>query len=595
MGISINVVRVVVIRGKKEKEAAVRPTLEPHLHAASLFGFGSNLFNVHYRTRPQSLSFSMPVMVSSSPGLTVAPSQNTASVVRFRCLYTHDLRRKAKRWQDGYLRYHTFNKRIMVFDEPGNFIGDRHWRQDEMIQDGDEFELDKGVLVQVAECMEKTETDLTPLFETRKASQGSPSQQSQQAKRVPVRSAVPSSQSQSSQSRSLNDLLGIKRTPVERLKSPYEQRHSSTPSRPAASVKTSNPTRERPVPTSKQPVVIDLSGPSVNEPPKGQHLPTPPAVQAPPRKARKTLESDVPRLPETAKPDHKSHSFSGNPQLPASSPAAPSSTAPSAPRNTLQLPKSKPRRKLMYQALLPGQKRVPETSSTSLVEPHVKGSDDSGNETNSTGNPMSTDIINPGNSTLDVLANHETDSGSDKPMSTDTIVLDNAPANRGDSVNDPSTDTMNLGNSTLDILANDESDNDTIDNPNHIPEAMAMTPGTSTQNILADMANDPISDSDHELEFPKPPHRVPGAKPNHGIQPQRNLQKAHSDPSAFLTVGGTSIPRPLSPCPEERVSHQSHGHDQNQDQNQVQDQGPWTCEAMDLFDFWPPGRLKQRV
>lgn len=586
----------------------------------------------------------MSVMVSSSPSLTVAPSQNTASVVRFRCLYTHDLRRKAKRWQDGYLRYHTFNKRIMVFDEPGNFIGDRHWRQDEMIQDGDEFELDKGVLVQVAECMEKTETDLTPLFETRKASQGSPSQSSQQAKKVPVRSAV--SSSQSSQSRSLNDLLGIKRTPVERLKSPYEQRQSLTP-RPVARLETPNPTRERPVPRDKQPVVIDLSGPSVNEPPKGQRLPATPAVQAPPRKARKTLDSHVPRLPDTAKPDHKSHSFSGNPQPPASSLAAPSNTAPSAPRNTLQLPKSKPRKKLMYQALLPGQSKIPETpspSSTIPVEPHTKGPDDSvtmapgnstldvfadngtdltnddpmstdiigpgistldvlaNNGTNSTGHPMSPDIIGPGNSTLDVLANHEIDSDDDKPMFTEIMALDDstldAPTNNatGSVDDDPSTDIMDLGNSTLDILANDESDA-TSDKP---ISTKTMVPGTSTQNILADIADDPISDSDHEHESPKN-HSVPGAEPNYAVRPQdtpnpnpqRNLQKAHSDPSAFLTVGGTSMTRALSPCPEEPVPHPHHG--QSQNQNQVQDQGPWTCEAMDLFDFWPPGRLKQSV
>lgn len=321
-------------------------------------------------------------MTSSSPSLAVPPSQNTASVIRFRCLYTHDLRRKAKRWRDGYLRYHTFNKRVMVFDEPGNFIGDLHWRQEEMIQDGDELELDKGVLIQVGESMEKTETDLTPLFETRKASQASPSRpqpQSSQPKRVPARSAAASSQS----SRSLNDLLGIKRTPVGRLRSPYEQRHA-TPRQvedPGVSK------QARPVPSSpeykgpeKRPAVIDLSEPTlVNKPAATvQTAPAQPTVQAPVRKTRKIRSPYTEPNPSrsaprslstsqnvTTKPDQKSYSFSGNPQPPDSSPAFPSNSAPSARKNTLQLSKSKPRKKMMYRALLPGQAKAPETLPSS--------------------------------------------------------------------------------------------------------------------------------------------------------------------------------------------------------------------------------------
>ncbi|KAI7596190.1 hypothetical protein KC316_g63 [Hortaea werneckii] len=82
----------------------------------------------------------------------IPQSQNTALVLEFNCLYTHDVRRKSKRWQDGFLRYHTFNKRVMVYDVPRNFIGDTHWTASEL-QDGDELTLDKeGVIVQVAEA-----------------------------------------------------------------------------------------------------------------------------------------------------------------------------------------------------------------------------------------------------------------------------------------------------------------------------------------------------------------------------------------------------------------------------------------------------------
>ncbi|KAL8996004.1 MAG: hypothetical protein Q9169_004384 [Polycauliona sp. 2 TL-2023] len=106
----------------------------------------------------------------SSSNLTIPSTQNTAPVLSYNCLYTHDLKRKAKRWQDGFLKYHTFNKRIMVYDVPRNFIGDTHWREPEPIQDGDELRLEKGILIQVGEevKVERTETDLTELLGKRK-------------------------------------------------------------------------------------------------------------------------------------------------------------------------------------------------------------------------------------------------------------------------------------------------------------------------------------------------------------------------------------------------------------------------------------------
>ncbi|CAD6579422.1 MAG: hypothetical protein ASARMPRED_009126 [Alectoria sarmentosa] len=106
--------------------------------------------------------------VRHTPGYAVPSTQNTAPVLDYRCLYTHDLRRKQKRWQDGLLRFHTFNKRIMVYDVSRNFIGDMHWREDEILQDGDEFKLDRGILIQVGEATGSVEQDLTGLFEKRK-------------------------------------------------------------------------------------------------------------------------------------------------------------------------------------------------------------------------------------------------------------------------------------------------------------------------------------------------------------------------------------------------------------------------------------------
>lgn len=92
----------------------------------------------------------------------------TATVYDFACLFTHDLKRKAKRWQDGKLKYHTFNKKIIVYDDRGHFVGDAHWDGDEVVVEGDELELDRGgVMVQVADCKGEREQDLTEVLDKR--------------------------------------------------------------------------------------------------------------------------------------------------------------------------------------------------------------------------------------------------------------------------------------------------------------------------------------------------------------------------------------------------------------------------------------------
>ncbi|KAI5463969.1 hypothetical protein BGZ63DRAFT_350782, partial [Mariannaea sp. PMI_226] len=92
----------------------------------------------------------------------------SAAVLDFICLFTHDLKRKQKRWQDGALKYHTFNKRIMVYDDRGHFIGDAHWQAEAHLDSGDEFELDRGAaIVQVSDCTGQKEQDLTELLDKR--------------------------------------------------------------------------------------------------------------------------------------------------------------------------------------------------------------------------------------------------------------------------------------------------------------------------------------------------------------------------------------------------------------------------------------------
>ncbi|KAH7158271.1 hypothetical protein B0J13DRAFT_435448, partial [Dactylonectria estremocensis] len=96
------------------------------------------------------------------------PVPSSAIVLDFICLFTHDLKRKQKRWQDGVLKYHTFNKRIMVSDDRGHFIGDAHWQAEADIEPGDEFQLDRGAaIVQVSDCTGQREQDLTELLDKR--------------------------------------------------------------------------------------------------------------------------------------------------------------------------------------------------------------------------------------------------------------------------------------------------------------------------------------------------------------------------------------------------------------------------------------------
>ncbi|KAK0753650.1 hypothetical protein B0T18DRAFT_397481 [Schizothecium vesticola] len=115
----------------------------------------------------------MPPLMSSgpatgqhAPGHTTNPS--TALVLEFVCLFTHDLKRKQKRWQDGRVKYHTFNKRVMVYDDRGHFVGDMHWRCDWDFGDGEEVELERGgVIVQVAECVGRQDQDLSEIVDKR--------------------------------------------------------------------------------------------------------------------------------------------------------------------------------------------------------------------------------------------------------------------------------------------------------------------------------------------------------------------------------------------------------------------------------------------
>ncbi|KAI1131038.1 hypothetical protein F5Y10DRAFT_94946 [Nemania abortiva] len=180
------------------------------------------------------MSAAVQTMQSSALTAHAQSSATTAAVREHVCLFTHDLRRKQKRWQDGRLKYHTFNRRIMVYDERGNFVGDAHWREDYDLADGDEVELERGaVIVQVGECVGSRDQDLSELIDKRaqeRAQRQTAAQAAAAARRPAIGPATPlhAVKPQHLPQKHLHDVIG---TPsghhgraVLPKESPYEER-----------------------------------------------------------------------------------------------------------------------------------------------------------------------------------------------------------------------------------------------------------------------------------------------------------------------------------------------------------------------------------
>ncbi|KAI1803691.1 hypothetical protein F4811DRAFT_323352 [Daldinia bambusicola] len=177
------------------------------------------------------MAASMQVMHSSASSNHQSTPGSTAPVLEYICLFTRDLRRKQKRWQDGRLKYHTFNKRIMVYDDRGNFVGDTHWHEDYDFAEGEEVELERGgAIVQVAECTGSRDQDLSELIDKR-ARERAERQSAALARRLPaVEASTPNVATPhfQLQHKPLHNLIG---TPtghhgraVIPTESPYEQR-----------------------------------------------------------------------------------------------------------------------------------------------------------------------------------------------------------------------------------------------------------------------------------------------------------------------------------------------------------------------------------
>jgi hypothetical protein len=90
----------------------------------------------------------------------------TAPIHEFICLYSHDIRRKRKRWQDGILKLHTFNQKFMVYDEKEVYVGEGHWQGGvDQLKEGLEIMLDRPMAwVQIIEHTETKEQDLSQVL-----------------------------------------------------------------------------------------------------------------------------------------------------------------------------------------------------------------------------------------------------------------------------------------------------------------------------------------------------------------------------------------------------------------------------------------------
>lgn len=255
----------------------------------------------------------MTAPIRATPRLSAVPaSQNTAPVAEFRCLFTHDTRKKQKKWQDGYVKFHSFNSRVIVYDASRFTVGDTYYKEADGLHEGDELMLDKGVMVEVAEPMGVTQTDLTPLFDRKP-------KDTPQTKNAPVpqktlpRPAMlatnPLRAASQSRHKSLNALLGTSKGPIGKsvpIRSPYEERiekenqqieerapkrqktahraPAQQPVRPSAAISFARPLRDiagtnpppQPIPSSA--TVINLSSqPEVDNLPSDVTLPCTPS------------------------------------------------------------------------------------------------------------------------------------------------------------------------------------------------------------------------------------------------------------------------------------------------------------------------------
>lgn len=95
-------------------------------------------------------------------------------------------------------------------------------------------------------------------------------------------------------------------------------------------------------------------------------------------------------------------------------------------------------------------------------------------------------------------------------------------------------------------------------------------------NTVAPVQTEPLPRPPVSVNRSVPPNPVAAREP-----PQKIFRKSLSDPTVLRTTAGNRS-RPLSNNGQSSIALNATD----------DDQGPWTSEALDLFDWWPPGRPK---
>ncbi|KAF3482500.1 uncharacterized protein GIQ15_05259 [Arthroderma uncinatum] len=563
-------------------------------------------------------------MASQRASLSVPPTQNTAPVIKFQCLFTHDIKRKAKRWQDGFLRFHTFNKRVMVYDSSGNLVGDLHWRDRDMLQDGDEFELERGVMVQAGEQLESTVTDLTGLLDKRKPSPKKPSQtqtyqsSSNNERTNDFRTPYPSS----GRLKSLNEVLGIKKnTPAARVvRSPYEER-----ARMNQSMRASDGI-ERPTKKRKPSPVCDLEesrppSPSVSPPPPP---PPGPARRSPPPERGIFKATRTPR----EGPPNDTHQRTTHPPVrtsggvkdlcdktsnPRQSNFASASNASFRPASTVEVEPtpSKDRRKksssktssnqqsltTMFGNLptttlevAPRQPRKKLIFVDRLAEQEAKSIEKRKAAENAT---LTADLSRRPDKPKPSSALTPRDKNINSYQSTAQFLKDDDNDSEAPHAS-PQKSTNLLGFFKPATVAARQSDGQHNEGDATMRESKCPTPKRNSTVIQRSLsATDPIiQETSESAPVPEETTLQAGPSEDHPrtLQSERNAPPERSvlDPSAL---------KPPQPVVKKRSVQTKFFPDRiipppvDEPEEEVE-QGPWTTEALDLFDWWPPGRPK---
>ncbi|KAK5096881.1 hypothetical protein LTS08_007371 [Lithohypha guttulata] len=338
-------------------------------------------------------------MATPTSSLNPPQSQVSAPVHEFRCMFTHDIFKKQKKWHDGSVKFHTFNKRVMVYDESRNFVGDLHYRGPEEFEEGLEFKLDRPVLVEVGDRLGQTDTDLTQLL-GRQKQDGAVTQANSQLNRSTL-SRINTSKPLV-KPKSIRELLGASQGRFGRsrlpLQSPYEQRQISgglqpdpepVPKRRKVGEETLTKQRhhheEIPLQIVSRSVskplsrteherpkeVVELFSddePSLNHEPRTLAGTKPKDITTAAHKqtnklkqgTRANISKDATTFERLSRPFSREHeNASMRPSSDSSDSRPPTATSrrsqrftSSGPRSSLKLPSQKPRLKLMYKALL---------------------------------------------------------------------------------------------------------------------------------------------------------------------------------------------------------------------------------------------------